>query len=262
MRMKKVFLPPSRQAAKKGAGISGRVFSGSKNPLVFSASWRFGGGLSLFLFLAFLLTGAVNAQTETKPAFPTVILCGKKHNALTCVRHDKAYWDYDFDGPLRDLESLPGYYLVTGGSQQVSLLKKEWKGCSPLWDWSDFSGISVESAVVADWDERDKPSLILAADSTAPRLFLADAKSKDPKVRWEYKLTAAPIRVHLCADTGNFLVVLKDSTVEEVFFQQDKVVWQLGKADGLANVRDAVRDPWANTYVADAATGDILCFGP
>jgi len=185
-----------------------------------------------------------------------------KHNTLTCVRHDKAYWDYDFDAPLKDLESLPGYYLVTGGSQQVSLLKKEWKGCTPLWDWSDFSGISVESAVVADWDERDKPSLILAADSAAPKLFLADAKGKDPKVRWEYKLTAAPLKVHLCTDTGNFLVILKDSTVEEVFFQQDKVIWQLGKADGLANIRDAVRDPWANTYVADAATGDIFCFGP
>ncbi len=194
--------------------------------------------------------------------FPTVVLCGKKHDKIFCVRHGKAYWDRAFDGPLKDLQSLPGYYLVTGGPQQVSLLKKEWKGYTPVWDWSDLPGISVESAVVADWDERDNPALILAADSLNQRIFLADAKARNPKIRWEYKLTAPPVRVHLCTDSGNFLVVLGDSTVEEVFFQEDKVIWRLGKADGLLDIRDAVRDPWANTYVADAAAGDVLCYGP
>lgn len=208
----------------------------------------------------FLLNGT--SWSETNSTFPTVVICGKKHNTLYCVRHNKAYWDYDFDGPLKDLQSLPGYYLVTGGSQQVALLKKEWKGCTPVWDWSDFPGISVESAVVANWDDRDKPALILAADSLNQRLFLADAKSKDPKLRWEYKLDAAPLRVHLCTDTGNYLVVLKNSTVEEIFYEQNKIGWQLGPETGLKNIRDAVRDPWANTYVADAASGDITCFGP
>lgn len=120
----------------------------------------------------------------------------------------------------------------------------------------------VESAVVADWDEKDKPALILAADSLNQRLFLADAKSNDPKIRWEYKLPAPPRRVHLCTDSGNFLVTLHDSTVEEIFFQEDKVVMTLGKTEGLLDARDAVRDPWANTYVADAGQGDILSFGP
>ncbi len=219
---------------------------------------------------AFILNGGVDSQTtplptkETAPksSFPTVILCGKKHNTLFCVRHNKAYWDYDFDGPLLDIETLPNDYLVTGGSQQVSLLKKEWKGCDPVWDWSEISGVSVVSAVVEDWDENENPSLILAADSLNQRLFLADAKSRNQKIRWEFKLAAPPLRVHLCTDSGNFLVILKDSTVEEVFFQEDKIIWQLGKEEGLTDVRDAVRDPWANTYVADAATGDVICLGP
>ena len=201
-------------------------------------------------------------EAPSKTSFPTVILCGQKHNKLFCIRRDKVYWDYDFDGPLKDVEALPGYYLATGGSRQVSLLKKEWNGCQPVWDWGGMEGVSIESAVVANWDEQDKPILILAADSAAPRLFLADAKGRDPKIRWEYKLPAAPLRVHLCTDTGNFLVVLKDSTVQEILFQEDKVAWQVGKEDGLQDARDAVRDPWANTYVADAATGDVLCFGP
>ena len=223
---------------------------------------RFSRRFFLLLPLLGWAGAAFAGETADKSPFPTVILCGKKHNKLFCVRHDKASWDYDFDGPLADVESLPGYYLVTGGSQQVSLLKKEWKGCTPVWDWTGLSGVSIQSAVVANWDEKDDPILVLAADSAAPRLILADAKGKDPKIRWEYKLAAAPLRVHLCTDTGNFLVVSKDSTVQEIFFQEDKLAWQVGKDEGLQDARDAVRDPWANTYVADAGTGDVLCFGP
>jgi hypothetical protein len=203
-------------------------------------------------------------EPASKPAFPTVVLCGKKHNTIFHIRHNKIDWDYTLDGPVKDIQPLPlpGAYLVTGGTQQVFLLKKIWKGCHVEWDWSGLSGIAVESALVADWDEKDNPSLILAADSLNQRLFLADAKSRDPKIRWDYKLPAPPLRIHICTDTGNFLVVLKDSTVVEVFFQEDKIGWKLGKEDGLEDVRDAVRDPWANTYVADAASGDVLCFGP
>jgi hypothetical protein len=232
--------------------------------------WHFGGGI-IFLFLSFLLflgfPPSLMAQTKApavKSFIPDLVLCGKKHNSLFHVRKGKMDWDDPFDGPLKDVQPQPqaGTYLVTGGSQQVSLIRKIWKGCKTIWDWSDLEGIAVESAVVADWDEKDNPTLILAADSLNQRLFLADAKSKDPQIRWDFKLPAPPRRVHLCTNSGNFLVTLKDSTVEEVFFQEDKVVWTLGAADGLKDARDAVRDPWANTYVADAAQGDILSFGP
>ncbi len=212
----------------------------------------------------FRISVAFAEEPAAKPAFPTVVLCGTKHNTVFHVLRNHTDWDYALDGPLKDIQPqpLPGYYLVTGGSRQVLLLRKVWKGCRVVWHWGQLPGVAVESAVVADWDEKDNPTLVLAADSLNQRIFLADAKTRNPKIRWEYQLAATPRRVHLCTDSGNFLVVLQDSTVEEVFFQEDKVVWQLGKADGLADIRDAVRDPWANTYVADAATGDVLCYGP
>ncbi len=207
---------------------------------------------------------AAETKAPVKPLLPDLVLCGKKHNSLFHIRHSKMDWDDPLDGPLKDVQPQPqaGYYLVTGASPQVSLIRKVWKGCKTIWDWTDLEGVAVESAVVADWDEKDNPTLVLAADSLNQRLFLADAKSKDPKIRWEYKLTAPPRRVHLCTDSGNFLVTLKDSTVEEIHFQEDKVVLTLGASDGLKDARDAVRDPWANTYVADAAQGDIFSFGP
>lgn len=222
----------------------------------------------IILSMAFLLpVGVTTARPDIaspKIPFPSLVLCGMHKNTIIHLRRGKVDWDYVLDGPLKDIQPLPqdGRYLVTGGPKQVFLMRKVWKGCRVIWDWSALQGISVESAVAANWDENDNPTLILAADSLQPRLFLADAKTKDPKIRWEYKLPAAPLRVHLCTDSGNFLVVLKDSTVQEVYYQEDKVAWQLGKEDGLKDVRDAVRDPWANTYVADAAVGDVLCFGP
>ncbi len=215
--------------------------------------------------VAFCVPGAGYTQAPSPPSLiPDLILCGKKHNHLFHIHRGKMNWDCSFDGPLQDVQSepQPGTYLVTGASSQVALIQKIWKGCKTLWDWSDFEGIKVESAVVANWDEKDNPALILAADSLNQRLFLADAKSKNPKIRWEYKLPAPPRRVHLCTDSGNYLVILKDSTIEEIYFQEDKVVFTLGPEDGLKDARDAVRDPWANTYVADAAPGDVLSFGP
>jgi len=180
------------------------------------------------------------------------------------VARGKIDWDYTLDGPLKDIQPQPlsGRYLVTGGPRQVCLIRKVWKGCRVLWDWGKLEGVSVQSAVAADWDLQGNPTLILAADAQNQRLFLAEAKSKGIKIRWDYKLPAQPLRVHLCTDSGNFLVTLKDSTVEEIYFQEDKVVWQAGKEDGLKDAVDAVRDPWANTYVADAAGGDVLCLTP
>ncbi|HVZ79877.1 MAG TPA: hypothetical protein VHE12_03650 [bacterium] len=220
------------------------------------------------VFLAFSVLGAGEpVKTPVDPAgkfLPDLVLCGKKHDGLIHVRKEKVDWDWALDGPVLDVQPQPAYetYLVTGGSGKVSLVRKVWKGCKVLWDWSALSGVSVVSAVVADWDEKDKPTLVLGADASGPRLFLADARAHETKVRWSYKLPAAPLRVHLCTDNGNFLVTLGDGTVQELHFQEDKVVMTLGQGDGLQKPLDAVRDPWANTYVADAGRGDVLCFDP
>ncbi len=237
-----------------------------------TSHWRSAVGCRLLIlgvtgWIAFGTLGSAVAQSTdpVKQTFlPDLIILGKKHDSLYHVRKNKLDWEFPMEGPLKDIQPQPHYetYLVTGASQKVSLVRKVWKGCKTLWDWSGLEGASIESAVVADWDEKDEPILILAADSTPPRLFLADARTKAPKIRWSFPLPAAPRRVHLCTDTGNFLVTLKDSTVEEVLFQEDKVVMTLGKGDGLQDAKDAVRDPWANTYVADSGTGNILCFGP
>jgi hypothetical protein len=148
---------------------------------------------------------------------------------------------------------------VTGGSRKVFLLRKVSKGCRVIWDWSELTDVSIESAVAADWELDGNPNLILAADSKVNRLFLAEAKSAGIKMRWEYKLTATPRRVHVCPDTGNFLVILRDSSVEEIQFQEDKIAWALGKMNGFKDIRDAVKDPWAKTYLADAGKGSVIC---
>src|SRR6185295_18101066 len=105
-------------------------------------------------------------------------------------------------------------------------------------------------------------ALVLAADSKNQRLFLADPQSKSIKIRWEYKLPAPPLSVRVCPDSNNIFTVLKDSTILEILYQEDKVVWSLGKEQGLHDVRDAVRGPWGNTYVAEGSEGLILCFDP
>lgn len=218
--------------------------------------------VAMAVFLSF---GTVLAQDEPpKAPLPWLLLCGKKQDTLTHVVKGKIDWEYDLDGPLLDVQPQPmtDHYLVTGGTHQVSLIRKVWKGCRVLWDWEKLEGISIQSAVAADWDANGMPTLILAGDASGPRLFLADAKSQNVKIRWEYKLPAEPLRVHICPDTGNFLVVLKDSSVQEIFFQEDKVAWSMGKEAGAKDIRDAVRDPWAKTYIADAAEGSVLCLDP
>jgi hypothetical protein len=256
------FEPPGRQDARNGIRS---LFL--KKPWVFSASWRLGGK---WVFLSGLLIfsscfSTAFPQTDTAKSgslFPHLLLCDKAKNRILHVARGKVTWDYSLDGPLLDVQPQPlvERYLVTGGTQKVFLLRKVWKGCRVIWDWSQMEGVSIPSAVAVDWDPKGEPDLILAADAAGDRIFLADAKSKNVKVRWEYKLPAAPLRVRVCPDSNNFLVLLKDSTVEEIQYQEDKVVWSLGPEAGLKGVCDAVRGPWGHTYVAETSTGDVACF--
>jgi hypothetical protein len=199
---------------------------------------------------------------KVKSYFPPLLICDKTYNMLIHSTHGKIDWKYELDGPLLDVQPQPSQdrYLVTGGSQQVFLLRKVRKGCLVLWNWGKLQDISVVCAVTAEWGMDGDPSLILAGDARNQRLFLAEARSHGVKIRWQYKLPAPPNAVHICPDNGNFLTTLKNATVKEIFFQQDKVVWELGKEQGLKNPCDAVRDPRGRTYVADAAEGNVLCF--
>ena len=214
--------------------------------------------------LFFLLLTAPNwAESSPKIPIPSLLLCEKNKNAVAHVVHNKIDWSYELDGPLKDIQPLPdGSFLVAGGTQQVSLVRRVWKSFQVVWDWGKLDVGAVESAVAADWDESGQLSLVLAADSQNNRLFLADARSHQVKIRWEYKLPSSPRTVHLCPDSGNFLVILKNSEVEEIDYQNDKEIWSLGKADGFQDIRDTVRDPWAHTYVTDAVKGSVTCLNP
>jgi hypothetical protein len=218
--------------------------------------------LPFFLFCLFLAAPSWT-ETSSKIPIPSLLLCEKNKNAVAHVVHNRLDWAYQLDGPLRDVQPQPDdTFLVTGGSAQVSLVRRVWKSFQVVWDWKKLDSGLVESAVAADWDDAGHPSLILAADSKAPRIFLAEAKSNGVKIRWEYKLPSVPRTVHLCPDSGNFLVIFKNSTVQEIDYQNNDSVWSLGPNDGFKNIRDVTRDPWARTYVADAAKDSITCLDP
>ena len=214
------------------------------------------------LLAALFLTVSTVKAADSIP-FPSLLLCEKNKNAIAHVVHNQVDWTYDLDGTLKDVQPQPdGSFLVVGGTKQVSLVRRVWKSFQVVWDWGKVDTGVIESAAAADWDTHGYPSLIVAADSKTPRLFLAEARSNGVKIRWEYKLPVAPRLVHLCPDSGNFLVVLKDSSVKEIFFQEDKEIWSLSQNDGFKDIRDVARDPWARTYVADAAKGSITCLDP
>jgi len=223
----------------------------------------------VILTFALLTFGASNpprAKGAERPKnyFPPLLLCEKKHNLLVHVTsHGKRDWDWALDGPLYDVQAQPsGFFLVTGGTKKVALVRRAWKGCRTIWDWSELGDIGPQSAVAVDWDGNGNPSLVAAADTANSRLIMSEGKSKGIKVRWDYKLPSPPVKLQVCPDTNDLLTVLQDSTVEEIAYQEDKVVWSMGKADGLKDVKDAARGPWGDTYVAEGSEGDILCFDP
>ena len=215
-------------------------------------------------YLACAGGSAQESTPKNKISVPPLLICGKNKNVLTHVNsHGKLDWEYDAEGPLLDVQTEPsGRYLVTGGGLNVFLLRKVWKGCRVLWDWKGLDNVSIQSAVAINWDENGDPALVLAADAKNKRIFLADPQKNGGKIRWEYKLTAPPLSARVSPDSDNFLVVLNDSTIEEILYQEDKIVWSMGKADGLKDVRDAVRGPWGDTYAAEGGEGLILCFDP
>lgn len=215
---------------------------------------------------------AAKPSAGEKAAWPDLLLCEQDKDLLAYESHGRIKWEYKIDGPVLDVQSQPsGDWLVTGGKGKVFLLHPT-KGKRPLvssWDWSALGTAPPVSAVAADWDLNGQPTLVLAADAAQSRVFLAEAKSDQAKIRWEFTLPLPPQRVQICPDSGNFLVTLRppaghgagpeDPLVEEIYFQQDKVIWSLGRADGLTEAWDAARSPDSRTFVADGS-GRIFCF--
>ncbi len=229
------------------------------------ADQRFWCLFSIFFYFPFSIP--LHAQTDPSPtvklSLPSLLVCGQ-HETLYHVKKYKIDWEFSAEGKILDVQPQPlsCRFLVVGGPRKVFLLRKVDRGCRIVWDWSRLEGVDIACAAAADWDLEGLPTLVLAGDTRKNRLFLAEARSFGSKMRWEYKLPAAPRSVRICPDSGNFLVTLADSTVEEVYFQEDKTVWSLGKEDGLEDARDAVRGPEGYTFVADASDGSILCFNP
>lgn len=214
----------------------------------------------------FVVQFAAAQETEDKgmsdPNWPAILVMGRE-GGLIWSTFGKVDQEAEVAGPLLDVQPqyLNEHYLLVGGESQVALVKKVWKGVQPVWDWKAMEGVSIVSAVATNWEQDDRPSLVLAADAATPRIFLAEAKAR-PKVKWEYKLPAKPLSVRVCPDTGNFLVTMEGSLIQEVFFEEDKVVWSIGPEEGLKDARSAIRGPWAKTYVADASDGMIYAFNP
>ena len=186
---------------------------------------------------------------KNDPALPSLVLCTQKGH-VAHVYHGQVDWVYEGEGQAKEIQPQPseGRVLVVGGTAQVCLIRKVDSGVRIVWDWSSLEGVSIVSAVGADWNLKGEPSLVLAADTLGQRLILAEAKSTGVKIRWEYPLSSPPLKVKVCPDDGNFLVLLKNETVEEIQFQENKVVWQWNPPSGSKSILDLLRGPSANTF--------------
>jgi hypothetical protein len=201
------------------------------------------------LCMFFILNGAWAGPDKKVPTLPPLVLCTQKGH-VAHVSHGGVDWEYDRDGQAKGIQTQPavGRVLVVGGPRQVCLIRKVDSGVRVLWDWSSLEGVSIVSAVGAEWDLKGEPSLILGADALGKRLILAEAKSMGTKLRWEYALPSPPLKVKVCPDDGNFLVLLENGAVEEIQFQENKVIWQRGPSSDGGLALDLLRDPGGNTF--------------
>jgi hypothetical protein len=211
---------------------------------------------------AFGVNGVSARSKKSIPAFPSMVLCTQKGHVAHAVQN-KIDWEYDGDGTAVEVQPqlAPGRVLVTGGSRQVHLMRKVDSGFRVIWDWSGLEGVSIVSAVAADWDLKGEPSLILGADVLGKRLILAEAKSTGVKIRWQFQLTDTPLKVRLCPDSGNFLVLLDNGSIEEIQYQEDKLVWEWDSSQGASRLLDALRGPQGDTFGVQA-DGTVLCVKP
>jgi hypothetical protein len=211
----------------------------------------------------FFIANGVWADPKKQPLeFPSLVLCTQRGH-VAHVLQDKIDWEYDGDGQAREIQPQPaeGRVLVVGGPRQVYLLRKVDGGLRVVWDWSGLEGVSIVSAVAADWNLKGEPSLILAGDALGKRLVLAEAKSTGVKIRWQYPLPAQPLKVRVCPDSGNFLVLLAHDALKEIQFQEDKLAWEWAAPQGSSPIQDILRGPLGNTFALQS-DGTVFCVKP
>jgi hypothetical protein len=182
---------------------------------------------------------------------------------------DPKGWAWMAPAELRSVEVQPdGRLLFAGGPFGVMALK-EVKGLYQVeWDWESLGlqAGDIAYAVAAERDPYGRPNLILAAQPDKKRVFLAEARSRQVKIRWQYALSLPPRVVRLCPDTGVFLVLSSAEVggapwrLEEVDFRQDKTVWGFGDGQGSLRPLDALRLKNGWTLLSDAASGRLAAF--
>jgi len=239
-------------------------------------------GWVMNLLLWINLSAAAPSSALTKPSptatpdlvsfpLPALLLCvGEDGLVRLSLKGDKAVTLFS-GGDIHDVQpQRDGSYLVIGGTNGVTSLKRDpsTQEMSIVWSWEEMNLPCLTNAVAADWEWNGRPSLILATDCTLNRLVLAEARTREPKIRWEFKLPAPPRRAILCADTGNFLVTLdsrltglgEPPQVAEVHYKENRVGWSLDSRDGIVLAQDAVREKNGHTLVVAGKRAELYCF--
>jgi hypothetical protein len=224
------------------------------------------GARSLFAVVLALAYFLGPSRVGGAPAFPDFYsVKGMKALRISAEK----VWAWKSAGTLYGVEAEPdGTLLFAGGPFGVFMLKDEMGVWQEAWNWETlgFRQGDIASAVAAERDPYGRVGLILAAEPGKSRIFLAEARSHQVKIRWEFPCALPPRRARICPDSGNFLVLSGNAAqpgpwrLEEVDFREEKIVWSLASSSGVRQPFDAVRLASGWTVVSDLSTGRVSAF--
>lgn len=230
--------------------------------MIFKTSWTH----SLFAVVLALAYSLGPSRVGGAPAFPDFYSV-KGMDALRLSA--EKIWAWNSTGTLYGVEAEPdGTLLFAGGPFGVFMLKDEMGVWQEAWNWETlgFRQGDIASVVAAERDPYGRVGLVLAAEPGKSRIFLAEARSHQVKIRWEFPCALPPRRARICRDTGNFLVLSGNAAqpgpwrLEEVDFREEKIVWSLASSSGVKQPFDAVRLASGWTVVSDLSTGRVSAF--
>ena len=221
----------------------------------------------IFYLLAAFSAFCVNPQKSfASPALPDIY--GVHGMDAFRLSVDKG-WNWTAPANLLDVEVEPdGSVLFAGGAAGAFLLKESQGAWREAWNWETL-GLKpgdLVSLTAAERDPYGRANLILAAEPAKSRIFLAEARSHQVKIRWEYRTALPPRQVEVCPDNGRFLVLSGDGKtggawkLEEVDFRLEKPAWFLKPPSSLTSPAAAVRTTSGWTVVSDVGTGHVMAF--
>lgn len=225
----------------------------------------------LFLWLALGASFGLVAPAMAAEAFPEAF---SLHGYEVKCLWDAKGWTWMAPDRLFSVEAqTDGRILLAGGPFGVFLLKEEKGSWRQEWDW-EFLGLKngdVVCAVAAERNPYGRVNLVLAAEPGKKRIFLAEARSHEVKIRWQHTFLLPPRVVRLCPDTGNFLVLSYEEgtsgasiaqtwRLEEMDFRLDKTVWGFGGGAGTLRPADVLRLKNGWTILSDLASGRLAAF--